>query len=369
MKKIILRFERNTSNFGQLLDDSLNKGFKNFLISRDTRFAFECVQDAEIYAFDDEIPANCLILDDPSQLKAKITEINGLKKKIGIKVEIESKKDEEKIINLVNSFPIDFIIATAKDWVVIPFENLIAKLSSKNTKLIAEVENVEQAELLLNVLELGVDGILIEPKNLSDIAKLKSLIQFTQNFQLTLAEIVKIQQIKEGERVCVDTTSLLNEGEGMLIGSTAKGFVLVHAEVFETKFVTSRPFRVNAGDVSSYILVPSETEKYQTRYLSELSGGDDVFIVNTKGRARIVTIGRVKIETRPMIRFELRAIKDGNPIKFSCVCQNAETIRLINEKEEAVSVMNLQVGDKILVHLGPGATHFGTVIKEKIIEK
>jgi len=26
-------------------------------------------------------------------------------------------------------------------------------------------------------------------------------------------------------------------------------------------------------------------------------------------------------------------------------------------------------GDEYLVHIGPGATHFGTAIKEKIIEK
>ncbi|MEJ2278020.1 MAG: 3-dehydroquinate synthase II [Candidatus Lokiarchaeota archaeon] len=34
-----------------------------------------------------------------------------------------------------------------------------------------------------------------------------------------------------------------------------------------------------------------------------------------------------------------------------------------------MSVVDLKQGDKVLVHVGPGATHFGTKIDETIIEK
>ncbi|MEJ2295385.1 MAG: 3-dehydroquinate synthase II, partial [Candidatus Lokiarchaeota archaeon] len=165
--------------------------------------------------------------------------------------------------------------------------------------------------------------------------------------------------------------SLLNVGEGMLIGSTAMGVVLVHAEVFESQVISSRPFRVNAGDVSAYILVPSENSKmlYKTRYLSEIKGGDKVFAVDYLGNARIVTVGRVKIETRPMLRFLLEANKASKKIQISYICQNAETINLVDVHGKAKSVVNVKREEEYLVHIGPGATHFGTIINERIIEK
>ena len=145
---------------------------------------------------------------------------------------------------------------------------------------------------------------------------------------------------------------------------------MVHAEVFETKFVASRPFRVNAGDVSAYIMVPSENSgTYSTKYLSELKGGDKVLVVNKKGVSRIVSVARVKIETRPMLRFELISKQDDSEINMSIICQNAETVRLIDKGGNSKSVVQIKQGDEVLVHVGPGATHFGTAIDENIIER
>jgi len=49
--------------------------------------------------------------------------------------------------------------------------------------------------------------------------------------------------------------------------------------------------------------------------------------------------------------------------------QNAETIRLVNSDGEAISVSDIQVGDKIKVFIDEGARHFGMSIEETIIEK
>jgi len=243
-------------------------------------------------------------------------------------------------------------------------------MHKNDTSLIADVETIKDAELMLKTMEIGVDGILMTPQNVNNIIDLKNLIHTGFKLEMNKAKVLSIRNIPESERVCVDTTSLLKAGEGMLVGSTAMGFALIHAEVFETQFVSSRPFRVNAGDVSAYILVPGEEpDTYRTNYLSELKGGDKVLVIDTKGNTRIVTVGRVKIETRPMLRFELEASKEEKKIPINCVCQNAETIRLVDAEGNPQSVVNVKVGDEILVHLGPGATHFGTAIKETIIEK
>ena len=52
-----------------------------------------------------------------------------------------------------------------------------------------------------------------------------------------------------GERVCVDLANMLRPGEGMLVGSFARGLMLVHSECEESDYIASRPMRVNAGAV------------------------------------------------------------------------------------------------------------------------
>jgi 3-dehydroquinate synthase II len=367
MKKIILNFEKKTHNFKALIQEALNMNILNFLISKETYSELKQIERVVTYSRDISLISENIIFDDLDHLKNnKNLDVNR-----GILLELTSKADELKVIELAHINDIDFIIVSAKDWKIIPFENLIAQMQNNDKELIASVENVIEAELMLKTLEIGTDGILITPKKVDDLIELKKLLVNQYNIELEKAKVINIQNIPESERVCVDTTSLLRSGEGMLVGSTARGFALVHAEVFETQFVSSRPFRVNAGDVSAYILVPSDKneEQYRTKYLSELKGGDRVIAVNISGEARTITIGRVKIETRPMLRLELEILKQGNKIYLNYIGQNAETIRLVAPNGDPVSIVDIKVGDEIIVHLGPGATHFGTKINETIIEK
>ncbi|MBY9006311.1 MAG: 3-dehydroquinate synthase II [Candidatus Lokiarchaeota archaeon] len=370
MKRIILNIENKEEDFKEFVQEAFNRDILNFLVSKDTFSEFKNIERVKTFSKDTDLECDYVIYEDKYTLEKILAEDTN-KKNIGYFKELKSKDDELEIKELSNNPKIDFIIVSAKDWKIIPFENLIADMHNKDTELIAQVESIKEAELMFNTLEIGVDGVLITPKNINDILDLKKIIGTELHIELTKAKVISIQEIPESNRVCVDTTSILYPGEGMLIGSTAMGFVLVHAEVFETKFVASRPFRVNAGDVSAYILVPNDAPEsiYRTNYLSELKGGKRILAVNYKGEARIVSIGRVKIEIRPMLRFELEAMKEGKNIIISCVCQNAETIRLVDPSGKAKSVVDIKVGDEILAHIGPGATHFGTAIKETIIEK
>jgi len=370
MKKIILNFEDKGSDFKELVQEAFNKDILNFLVTNDTYPEFENIERVNIYSRSLELNPKFTIYDDKQKLQEILNETKPIEN-VGYYKELKTKDDESEIVEISKTGKVDFIIVAAKDWKIIPFENLIAEMHSNETDLIAEISNVKEAELMLKTLEIGVDGILMKPTDANDLVDLKKLLYDTFNIELTKAKVINIQSIPEAERVCVDTTSMLRPGEGMLIGSTAMGFVLVHAEVFETQFVTSRPFRVNSGDISAYILVPNDDPEkiYRTNYLSELKGGKRVLAVNHKGEARIVSVGRVKIETRPMLRFELEVSKGDKKIPISCICQNAETIRLVDPDGKAKSVVDIKVGDEVLVHVGPGATHFGTAIKETIIEK
>jgi len=370
MKRIILNFEEKSSDFKELVQEAFNKDILNFLVSKDTYPELEKVERVEIYSKNLELTPKFKIYENKANLLEEI-EKEKVKSNIGYYKELKTKADEREIVELSKTGYVDFIIVSAKDWKIIPFENLIAEMHSNETDLIAEVNTVKDAELMLKTLEIGVDGILMKPISANDIVEIKKLTYTGFHIELTKAKILSIQSIPESERVCIDTTSLLHIGEGFLVGSTAAGFCLIHSETFETQFVASRPFRVNSGDVSAYVLVPDDDPQkvYRTNYLSELKGGKRVLAVNYKGEARIVSVGRAKIETRPMLRFELEAMKGDKKIPISCICQNAETIRLVDPRGKAKSVVDIKVGDEVLVHIGPGATHFGTAIKETIIEK
>ncbi|MFX1375486.1 MAG: 3-dehydroquinate synthase II [Promethearchaeota archaeon] len=371
MKKIILNFEKKLDKFKELVQEAFNNDILNFLISDNTYSEFQKIERVNLYSKDLDILADFYITDDKQKLNELLTDNRFSNSSIGFFKEVKSKDDENEVVDLSKAKQVDFIIVAANDWKIIPFENLIANMHKSDTNLIAAVTDIDEAELMLKTLEIGVDGLLLTPKHVSDITQLKTLVQTNVQIELTKARVINIEIIPEAERVCVDTTSLLNIGEGLLVGSTAVGFCLIHSETFETQFVASRPFRVNAGDVSAYVLVPDDDPNtlYRTKYLSELKGGDKVLAITNKGNVRTISVGRVKIETRPMLRFELEYSKDDQKIPLSCICQNAETIRLVGTDGKAISVVDIKTGDEVLVHIGPGATHFGTPIKETIIEK
>ena len=56
---------------------------------------------------------------------------------------------------------IDYISIKCLDWKIIPLENLIAKIYGKS-KLLAWISSAQEAKLALEVLEIGVDGVIAE---------------------------------------------------------------------------------------------------------------------------------------------------------------------------------------------------------------
>jgi 3-dehydroquinate synthase II len=137
---------------------------------------------------------------------------------------------------------------------------------------------------------------------------------------------------------------------------------LVHNESIGSSFTSPRPFRVNAGAIHCYTLTPDG----KTKYLSELEAGAEILTVNTGGVSRRVTVGRSKIETRP-----LKMIKGETGGEVGTVIlQNAETIRLVKSTGAIVSVTELKIGDKILGSAKQGSgRHFGMEVDEYLVEK
>ena len=268
---------------------------------------------------------------------------------------ITDKESENKAAHLGKDKP---VIVTTSDWTVIPLENLVAQ----SDHIIARVKNVAETEMAIHVLEKGVYGILLTTTDPAVLRAVAAILKSTTGkVGLIPFTVTKIHPVGMGDRVCVDTCSMLSDGEGMLMGNTSSAMLLVHAETLENPYVAPRPFRVNAGAVHAYILLPDG----KTAYLSDLSIGGQVLVSDAKGTAHTVCIGRTKIERRPLLLVEAAAGKT----KVSLVLQNAETIRLVKEDGSAISVVQLAPGDKIMGCALEGGRHFGMAIKETIREK
>jgi 3-dehydroquinate synthase II len=256
----------------------------------------------------------------------------------------------------------DYLLVTGTDWKVIPLENLIADLQREKVKIIFGVKSAEEARLAFQTLESGADGVLLDsgnPQDIKDTIKAARELE-SESAELEAAVVTRVETLGMGDRVCVDTCNLMQRGEGMLIGSQASGMFLVNSESDESPYVAARPFRVNAGAVHSYIKIGDKT-----RYLSELQAGDTVTIVDSKGKQREGIVGRVKIESRPLMLIEAKA----GDRTLTVILQNAETIKLVGKDGNPISVAKLKKGDEVLVRLEEGARHFGKKIEETIIEK
>jgi 3-dehydroquinate synthase II len=278
-------------------------------------------------------------------------------KTVAVKIIIEGKKDEETAIEAAE-LNTDYVIVGTPDWKIIPLENLIAKTRGK-TKLLAEVSSPKEAKVALETLELGSDGVVLktanveELKNTANLAKKKSV-----DLELVPVEVVNVKEIGTGARSCIDTCELMKPGEGMLLGCQSSGLFLVQAEVHESPYVETRPFRVNAGPLSLYAL----TSPGRTRYLSELKSGEEVLVIDRQGNVRVTNVARSKIEWRPLLLIE--AVHGGKTLKL--IAQNAETIRVVTP-EGSKAVTDLKKGDKIMARVEEGGRHFGTLVKEEAV--
>jgi 3-dehydroquinate synthase II len=299
--------------------------------------------------------ADVVVLSVFDSEKLKALKANG--KAVAVKIIIEGKKDEETAIEAaeLNS---DYVIVGTPDWKIIPLENLIAKTRGK-TRLLAEVSSTKEAKVALETLELGSDGVVLKTSSLEE---LKQTAEFakkeSQGLELVAVEVVAVKEIGTGARSCIDTCELMKPGEGMLLGCQSSGLFLVQAEVHESPYVETRPFRVNAGPLSLYAL----TSVGRTRYLSELKSGEEVLVVDREGKVRVTNVARSKIEWRPMLLIE--AEYGGKTLKL--IAQNAETIRVVTP-DGSKAVTDLKKSDKILARVEEGGRHFGTLVKEEAV--
>ena len=260
----------------------------------------------------------------------------------------------------------EFVIVADENWSIIPLENLIARIGEE-TMLIAGATTAEEARTAFETLELGAEGVLLDTDDADEIRRTVEVRDEAdrETLELSTATVTEVERAGSADRVCVDTGSIMDHDEGMLVGSMSRGLFFVHAETADSPYVASRPFRVNAGAVHAYVRTPDGG----TKYLSELRSGEAVQVVDTEGHTREAVVGRVKIEKRPMFRVQAEIEgEEGGTDRIETLIQNAETVKVATA-DGRTAVTDLAEGDELLVHYEDVARHFGEAVEESIIEQ
>lgn len=176
-------------------------------------------------------------------------------------------------------------------------ENLLAQ----SDRIYAEAGTPDEARLAAGILQRQVRGIVVLPEAAMELKTIVAECKLSlEHEDLVAATITRIVPAGLGNRVCCDTISLLHTGQGMLVGNSAAFTFLVHAETEHNDYVASAP----SGSMRAPSMPTSGFPMTRTCYLGELKAGDPVLVVDSEGKTLLTTIGRVKVEVRPMLLVE-----------------------------------------------------------------
>jgi 3-amino-4-hydroxybenzoic acid synthase len=250
-----------------------------------------------------------------------------------------------------------------RDPTKIPLEIVLAAADKASGSIMTVVADVEEAEIVFGVLEHGSDGVMMAPKAVGEATSLKAAAQGrVANLELVELTVTGISHVGMGERACVDTCSHFREDEGILVGSHSKGMILCCSETHPLPYMPTRPFRVNAGAIHSYAV----SQNGRTNYLSELRAGSKVLAVDCKGQTRVVTVGRVKIESRPLLAIDAVA-PSGQAVNL--ILQDDWHVRVLGPGGVVHNCTELKPGDLLMGYLPTEDRHVGYPISEFCLEQ
>jgi 3-amino-4-hydroxybenzoic acid synthase len=242
-----------------------------------------------------------------------------------------------------------YAIVEFADPTKIPLEIVLAAADKAPGQLITVCADLEEASIVVDVLERGSEGVLLAPRTADDVFALTRLLSGTSpRLELTTLTVDRIEHHGLGDRVCVDTCTHFREDEGILVGSYSTGFVLCCSETHPLPYMPTRPFRVNAGALHSYVLGPGN----RTNYLSELGSGSTVLAVDSDGRTRRVV---------PLLTITAHS---GDGVVVSLTVQDDWHVRVLGPGAKVRNVTELQNGDELLGYLATDQRHVGIPIGE-----
>jgi len=224
------------------------------------------------------------------------------------------------------------------------FESLLDTVRDTGVPVISGVRSPSEAESVVSTMNGSPGGVMVSSPETTELSEYVEVTQRPSDTTIPLEsfEIETVEQLGTGVRCCLDTTTLMEETEGMLVGSTNAGGLFVNAEARAPPEASPRPFRVNAGAVHSYVW----TDEKNWDYLVNLEMGDTVACLDVDGSIREINVGRVLLAERPLTQI----IATGDTQTVSAIVQDHSHVRFMRQNGETVSVPDLEEGDHVLGH-------------------
>lgn len=352
-------FERQDI-WGLLNTSALNKVIVTVQQRKEGNFPHRTVLMTEIENLEDlsSVPPGEIVFSDRPELLAAARQ-EGYSTCIFISVDNRQQLDQAwKDADRYDYVAVDFDLPTN-----IPLELLIARLEEKQTVLLRKVTSCADMEIAFGVLEKGSDGVILCTDQPTEVMNVHDYLtrQSIGRIDLYPLVVTEVRNVGMGVRACIDTTGLMTQEEGMLVGSTSSGGIFVCSETHYLPYMNLRPFRVNAGAIHSYVWMPNN----MAEYLSDLTVGSRVLCVNIHGEVREMTVGRMKIEVRPLLLIKGVAAET----ELNVIVQDDWHIRLMGADGKPRNASLIRPGDELLAHVCESGRHVGIKVKETIIEK
>jgi len=260
---------------------------------------------------------------------------------------------------------VELLIVSFRDDTKIPLEIVLADAQNTGCTVVMKVRDNAESKVVFGVLECGADGVIVGALDWNELYAVHDVVHANRvrlEQRVETLAVVKTAHIGMGDRACIDLTTYLGLDEGILLGSFSNGGLLACSETHPLPYMPTRPFRVNAGSLHSYVLAPDN----QTWYLSDLRAGMEILVVGTNGKARRASVGRVKIERRPLLYIEAEAA-DGT--RVNTIMQEDWHVRLFGADGKPRNITNLRPGDQVLGHTMASGRHVGVKVDEFILEQ
>ncbi|MHB8918655.1 MAG: 3-dehydroquinate synthase II, partial [Desulfocucumaceae bacterium] len=100
-------------------------------------------------------------------------------------------------------------------------------------------------------------------------------------------------------------------------------------------------------------------------YITDLAAGSRVLCLNVRGEARELTVGRVKIEVRPLLM--IRGEAAGR--ELNVIVQDVWHIRIMGADGQPQNASSIRPGDRLLAYVCDPGRHVGIKVDETILEK
>jgi 3-dehydroquinate synthase II/3-amino-4-hydroxybenzoic acid synthase len=280
--------------------------------------------------------------------------------KRGVWIDIADGAAMRRAVDLLPT--IDVLLVSFADTTNIPLELILAEAQSIGTTVVKKVDSLSDALVTRGVLQQGPDAMMLRVDSAADVAEVtRALLEGrVERMELAPARVLSVRSIGMGMRGCVDTAALFEPDEGIVVGSTSAGGLVVCAEVHYLPYMNLRPFRVNAGAVHSYVWAPSG----RTSYITDLAAGESVLAVASSGRARPVLVGRVKTELRPL---RLISCLLGDAV-INTIVQDDWHVRLFDAEGKVRNATEIVPGDHMLALPATPGRHVGIPVSESIVE-